>query len=92
MPDDEQKLRERAYQLWMEDGCKEGQSDQYWFQAEGEIRSEQSKTTQPVQIPSQPKSDVPRAPKRSAAGAKLQAGQKGPMRSRATQAAQQLPG
>jgi hypothetical protein len=92
MPADEQKLRERAYQLWMEDGCKEGQSDQYWFQAEREIRSDRSKTTQPVQTPSQLSSDVPRAPERSAAGAKSQAGQKSPMRSRAAQTAQHLPG
>ena len=76
----------------MEDGCKEGQSDQYWFQAEREIRSERSKTTQPVQTSSRLSSDAPRAPKRSAAGAKSQAGQKSPMRSRAAQTAQRLPG
>src|SRR4051812_20837627 len=33
---DEQKLRERAYELWMQGGCKEGRSDMYWFQAERE--------------------------------------------------------
>ena len=39
---DEQKLRERAYELWMQGGCKEGGSDMYWFQAEREICSDRA--------------------------------------------------
>jgi hypothetical protein len=29
----EQQIRERAYQLWMADGCLEGLSDRYWLAA-----------------------------------------------------------
>jgi Protein of unknown function (DUF2934) len=33
----EQQIRERAYQLWMADGCHEGLSDRYWLAAEREV-------------------------------------------------------
>lgn len=36
----EQKIRERAYQLWMQDGCPSGQDDEYWYRAEREIRAD----------------------------------------------------
>jgi len=75
---DEQKLRERAYELWMQGGGKEGRSDQYWFQAEREICSDRANP--PQLAPSQPLSDAPRGPKRSVAGTKSKAGQNSPMR------------
>jgi hypothetical protein len=92
MPDNEQKLRERAYQLWMEDGCKEGQSDQYWFQAERQFYSEDDGVAVLSQAHLQHSSHKTRTSKRSAAGAKSQAGQKSPVRSRAAQTTQHLPG
>jgi hypothetical protein len=37
----EQKIRERAYELWVRDGHIPGKADDYWYQAEQEIRSEE---------------------------------------------------
>jgi hypothetical protein len=36
----EQKIRERAYELWVQDGHIPGRADDYWYQAEQEIRRE----------------------------------------------------
>jgi hypothetical protein len=33
----EQQIRERAYHLWMADGCPEGEADRYWLAAEREV-------------------------------------------------------
>ena len=43
---DEQKLRERAYELWTQGGRKEGRSDKYWFQAERGICSDRANPPQ----------------------------------------------
>ena len=32
-PEQEERLRERAYFLWQEDGCPEGRADEYWERA-----------------------------------------------------------
>lgn len=37
MQDLEQSIRERAYQLWMESGCQDGQADAHWLSAQREI-------------------------------------------------------
>jgi hypothetical protein len=29
----EQRIREQAYHIWMEEGCPEGQADAHWEQA-----------------------------------------------------------
>jgi hypothetical protein len=34
---DEQRIRERAYVLWKQAGCPEGQSDEFWSLAQQEI-------------------------------------------------------
>ena len=36
----EQSTRERAYALWMESGCEEGQADRHWLQAERELAAQ----------------------------------------------------
>jgi len=36
----EEKIRERAYELWMRHGSIHGRADEYWYQAEQEIRGE----------------------------------------------------
>jgi len=36
----EQKIRERAYELWMRDGCIPDRANEYWFQAEREVMGE----------------------------------------------------
>ena len=37
MQDLEQAIRERAYHLWMEGGCQDGQADAHWLAAQREI-------------------------------------------------------
>ena len=39
MQDLEQAIRKRAYHLWMEGGCQDGQADAYWLAAQREILS-----------------------------------------------------
>jgi hypothetical protein len=41
----EEKIRERAYELWMRHGSQPGQADEYWYQAEREILGESSEAT-----------------------------------------------
>ncbi len=36
----EQAIRERAYHLWIVDGCQDGAADSYWLAAQREILSE----------------------------------------------------
>jgi DUF2934 family protein len=36
----EQKIRQRAYELWEEDGRPSGRADEYWHRAEREIAAE----------------------------------------------------
>lgn len=37
----EQRIRERAYELWMQHGSQPGRADEYWYQAEREILGQQ---------------------------------------------------
>src|SRR5262245_52471797 len=36
----EERIRERAYQLWMRHGSIHGRADDYWYQAEREVLGE----------------------------------------------------
>lgn len=38
-PKTESRIRERAYQMWLEDGSPHGKPDAYWYRAEQEILS-----------------------------------------------------
>jgi hypothetical protein len=38
----EQRVRERAYQIWESEGRPEGKSDEYWRRAQAEIAVEES--------------------------------------------------
>jgi len=38
----EQRIRERAYELWMQHGSQADRADEYWYQAEREILGQQS--------------------------------------------------
>ena len=38
----EEKIRRRAYQLWEQGGRRSGNAEEYWFQAEVELRKEES--------------------------------------------------
>ena len=37
MQDIEQTIRDRAYHLWLENGCREGNADGHWLAAQREI-------------------------------------------------------
>ena len=39
MPDDARlaRIRERAYQLWRDDACPEGQAEEYWQRARAAV-------------------------------------------------------
>jgi hypothetical protein len=39
----EDRVSERAYQLWEQAGCPEDRSDEFWFQAVSELQSGQTK-------------------------------------------------
>jgi hypothetical protein len=41
----EQRIRERAYELWMRHGSLPGRADEYWYQAEQEILGQQGGET-----------------------------------------------
>jgi Protein of unknown function (DUF2934) len=36
-PSLEERIRERAYALWLENGCAEGNAEQHWLAAEREV-------------------------------------------------------
>ena len=36
----EQRIRERAYHLWVADGCRDGESDRHWLAAERDVLAE----------------------------------------------------
>lgn len=40
-----EKVAARAYQKWMQKGCKHGHDTQDWLEAEAEIKAEMAKTT-----------------------------------------------
>jgi hypothetical protein len=43
----EQSIRERAYQIWVEEGRPEGRHDRHWRQAEAELLSGTAAPLQP---------------------------------------------
>ncbi len=50
--DFQERVRERAHQLWLQAGCPEGRGDEHWQQAERDIHNETSasptQTDQPI--------------------------------------------
>ncbi|WP_230530915.1 DUF2934 domain-containing protein [Microvirga roseola] len=42
----EQKIRDRAYELWMQNGCLPGRDEEYWLQAEHELRGQSDVQTE----------------------------------------------
>ncbi len=49
----EQRVRERAYEIWQNAGCPEGKSVEYWLQAEGEIAAEEQGLEQEIALESE---------------------------------------
>ena len=61
MQKDHQKIRDRAYEIWDQEGRQDGRADEHWSQAEREV--------------GEPKADAPAAPK--AAGTRAKAPKQG---------------
>jgi Protein of unknown function (DUF2934) len=55
MPDLEQAIRERAYQLWIEGGRQDGNAETYWLAAQREILVASLSTFARVSVTDQPK-------------------------------------
>lgn len=45
------RIRERAYEIWMATGCGHGQAEQHWFAAEQEILSASLRGAKPADAP-----------------------------------------
>ena len=60
MQDLEQAIRERAYGLWIEGGCTDGNADEHWLAAQREVLSTSLATVARVSA------TEPDAPKKSA--------------------------
>jgi DUF2934 family protein len=43
----ERTIRERAYHLWVAEGCRDGESDRHWLAAEREVLAAFAATTAP---------------------------------------------
>ena len=56
MESDEAVIRERAYSLWQQDGGVHGRADDYWYQAEREIRAASLSSAAAQPTLAQPKS------------------------------------
>ena len=48
MPNLENRIRSRAYELWQRAGCPDGRSWEFWFAARREIEGEKAKVATPV--------------------------------------------
>jgi Protein of unknown function (DUF2934) len=40
--DVDQKIRERAFEIWQSEGCPDGRADHHWAQAEAEISASEN--------------------------------------------------
>jgi DUF2934 family protein len=59
----ENRIRERAYEMWTADGCADGQAEQHWLAAEREILA-----TSATSLAREP---VPKKKRRSPARSKI---------------------
>lgn len=67
MHDLEQAIRERAYHLWIESGCQEGQADQHWLAAQRSILGALLGASDAPEAPAKPKKARVRQKRRAAA-------------------------
>jgi len=49
----EQRVRDRAYEIWQQAGCPEGKSDEHWRQAETEISADESSLNEEIKLESE---------------------------------------
>ncbi len=64
MTDRDQRIREIAYFLWLEEGSPEGRADRHWLAAEGLIEDEPLEG----EAAASETSDKPKKPSRATAG------------------------
>jgi hypothetical protein len=57
----EERIRERAYTLWLENGCADGNADQHWLAAEREVLAMMTTQTPPSTAPATRKPSKSRA-------------------------------
>ncbi len=55
MTDRDQRIREIAYFLWLEEGSPEGEADRHWLAAEGLIEDEPDGEPAASETPDKPK-------------------------------------
>jgi hypothetical protein len=73
MSDDiEQRIRERAYHMWRESGCGDGESDRHWLAAEREVLAAfaASAPLTPRRATAKPAATDPKAKVRPAGGSR----------------------
>ena len=46
----EQRIQERAYEIWERAGCPEGKSVEHWLRAEAEIAAEEEGLEQEIEL------------------------------------------
>lgn len=61
--DREERIRQRAYRLWEDDGSPEGRAEEYWSRAVAQVEAETADTDEPA---------ADQASKRRSAGDPLQ--------------------
>jgi hypothetical protein len=67
----EHQIREKAYQLWLADGCREGRADQHWLIAEHELLANAFSSLQaPTAAGAPPKAKANRRTARKSAATK----------------------
>ena len=49
--DREQRVRQRAHDIWQTEGCPEGRAEEHWARAEQEIADEAMEIAEPVALP-----------------------------------------
>ncbi|MBI4182492.1 MAG: DUF2934 domain-containing protein [Proteobacteria bacterium] len=64
-PEIEQRIRDRAYYIWLEEGAPPGRSVEHWLRAEAELRAKgQVRTDGPKSAPpARPANPAPLAPR-----------------------------
>jgi hypothetical protein len=80
MADSEQLIRERAYQLWMAEGCPEGRADFHWHVAREQVlaslrapASRAASKPRKQRVPAAPRTSRPRRAAKDQAAAQTHA-------------------
>ena len=66
MNDREDRVRELAYFLWLEEGCPEGEAERHWRDAELIVESNSVRKTVEGEPPGDTESELPPTPSRAA--------------------------